>query len=86
MTVRVDGRALRQITQTRAQPRTPAGQADIVRDWSRDGRWVLFERSWSVEAFAASLYAVHPDGTGFRQLASSNGETGVRFGSASFEP
>jgi len=48
-----------------------AGQYDLYPDWSRDGKWIVFERTGPR---GSQLFAVRPDGTGLSQLTDGPGQ------------
>jgi WD40 repeat protein len=62
--VNVDGSRAREL-------KTPAGVNPTSAQWSPDGNWIAFSGSVP-DADYASVYLIHPDGTGLRQIVSSN--------------
>jgi TolB protein len=76
-TIRPDGSGARRLTQT--------GGNDAHGIWSPDGQWIVFSSSrlgWKDEAFVldsgpqpyGELFAMHPDGSGLRQLTDNQWE------------
>jgi Tol biopolymer transport system component len=51
--------------------KTPAGVNPTSAQWSPDGDWITFSGSVPGADYA-TVYAIHPDGTGLRQVISSN--------------
>jgi hypothetical protein len=62
--VNIDGSGAREL-------KTPAGVNPTSAQWSADGNWIAFSGSVPGADYA-SVYLIHPDGTGLRQIISSN--------------
>jgi Tol biopolymer transport system component len=56
--ISADGRAVNRITRDESAKLRPA--------WSPEGSWIVYERA--IERRGYHLFAVHPDGTGLRQI------------------
>ena len=48
----------------------PAGAGARQPSWSPDGRWIVFSLH---EDRGATIYAVHPDGTGLQRVTTPDG-------------
>jgi Tol biopolymer transport system component len=57
--------------QTHAVTVARPGQDDLYPDWSRDAKWIVFERTGPT---GSELFAVRPDGTGLSQLTDGSGQ------------